>query len=102
MFGGVENSKIDKNKCYHSDKNGRFIYKYSYEAQEYMMKILDMTVAEFKRVEREINTNYYNCYKNESIIEHFMPDFIYYAINKGFHKYKFFDKIPNVQIEEYN
>ena len=89
------NAKIDINKCYHSETDGRFIYKYSYEAQKDMMDILDISVAEFKRVESEINTYYYNRYKNKSVIVHFMPDFVYFAINKGFHKYKFFDKIHN-------
>ena len=65
-----------------------------------MMSILDMSVAEFKHVEREIDTWYYNRYKNEKIIKHYMPNFIYYASNKGFHKYLFFDKIPNIQEKE--
>ena len=100
MLGGVDNAKIDRNKCYHSETNGKFVSKYSYEGQEYMMIILDMSVAEFKHVESEIDTWYYNRYKNEPIIEHAMPDFIYFASNKGFHKYLFFDKIPNEQIKE--
>lgn len=61
------------------------------------MTILDMSVAEFKRVESEINTNYYYRYKNKSLIVHFMPNYIYFALNKGWHKYKFFDKIPNTK-----
>ena len=66
-----------------------------------MMTILAMEVAEFKHVESEIDTWYHDKYINEPIIEHAMPDFVYYATNHGFHKYLFFDKIPNVQIEEY-
>lgn len=60
-----------------------------------MMVILSMDTAEFKQVESEIDTWYYNRYKDEPIIEHAMLDFIYFASNKGFHKYLFFDKIIN-------
>ena len=60
-----------------------------------MMAILAMDIAEFKQVESEIDTWYYERYKNEDIIEHAMPNFIYFASNKGFHKYLFFDKIVN-------
>ena len=67
-----------------------------------MMTILAMDVAEFKLVESEIDTWYYNRYKNENVIRHFMPNFVYYATNHGFHKYLFFDKIPNEIIKEFN
>ncbi|MCR4880647.1 MAG: hypothetical protein K6A44_01660 [bacterium] len=64
-----------------------------------MMTILSIDTAEFKQVESEIDTWYYKRYENEPIIEHAMPDFIYFATNKGFHKYLFFDKIVNDNID---
>lgn len=75
---------------------------FSYNAQIDMMVLLAMTVAEFKQVEAEIDKYYEGNYKNESIIEHYMPNFIYYAKNYGFHKYKFYDiKINENEIEDW-
>lgn len=75
---------------------------FSYNAQIDMMILLSITISEFKQVEAEIDKYYESNYKNESIIEHYMPNFIYYAKNYGFHKYKFYDiKINENEIEDW-
>lgn len=75
---------------------------FSYNAQIEMMTLLAMTVSEFKLVESEIDKYYESNYKKESIIEHYMPNFIYYAKNYGFHKYKFYDiKINENELEDW-
>lgn len=83
------------------NEKGQFIDK-SYGYYDQFEVMLDLTIYfdEFKHVESEINTWYYKRYKNEKIIEHFMPNYIYYAYNKGFNKYEFYDKLPNIQIDE--
>lgn len=91
----VNNAKKDRNGNYHSEKDGKFISKYSYEGQKEMMDYLLISPTEFQYVVSLINTEYKAAYKNKKIIKHFTFNFIYFAENHGFNNYKFYDKISN-------
>lgn len=96
----VENAKKDKNGNYHSETDGKFISKYSYEAQQEIMNLLDISTAEFMHVVSLINTEYRFKYKNIKEINHYTPDFIYFAENHGFNNYLFYDKMLNEEINK--
>lgn len=89
----VENATKDRNGNYHSEKDGKFISKYSYEGQKEMMDYLLITPAEFQYVVSLINTEYYPKYKNFRNIIHYTPGYIYKVKNRGFNNYLFYDKI---------
>ena len=72
----------------------------SFNAQPDMMTMLAMDYPEFKETVSSINTVYDAKYKNESVIEHHTPGFIYFADNEGFNNYKFYDKIINEDIDK--
>ena len=89
----VNNAKKDRNGNYHSEKDGKFISKYSYEGQKEMMDYLLISPAEFQYVVSLINTEYFSKYKDLRNITHYIHGFIYKVKNRGFNNYLFYDKI---------
>ncbi len=98
--GEGENNKEACNEFFEDKKQHEKDMKNSFNAQSDMMTLLAMDYPEFKETVSGINTVYDAKYKNESVIEHHTPGFIYFANNEGFNNYKFYDKIINEDIDK--